>query len=128
MQATAGLPLDLAEAADVRSIARALVAASSTGISVSLKRETARTYNPSTGTSVYTETTVALTVFPAPLKLSQADLAEGLLPTDRLFLCDGSAASPMPGDRLVVGSATLRLVKVSTDPLTALHHLYARGA
>lgn len=128
MQATAGLPLNLDEAADLRSIARALVTATSTGVEASLKRETGRTYNPSAGSSTYSETTVALTVFSAPLKLSQADLAEGLLPTDRLFLCDGSAASPQPGDRLVVGSDTLRLVKVGTDPLTALHHLYARGA
>lgn len=123
-----GVDLSAYEAVDVRQIARDLVTSSTTGLSASLKRETGRTYNPSAGSSAYTETTVALTVYPAPLKLSQADLAEGLLPTDRLFLCDGSAASPKPGDRLVVDGATLRLVKVGTDPLTALHHLYARGA
>lgn len=123
-----GVDLAAFEAVDVRQIARDLVTSSTTGLSASLKRETGRTHNPSAGTSVYAETAVALTVYPAPLKLSQAQLAEGLLPTDRLFLCDGSAASPQPGDRIVIGSDTLRLVKVGTDPLTALHHLYARGA
>jgi len=123
-----GVDLSALEAVDVRQIARDLVTSSTTGLSASLKRETGRTFNPSAGTSVYAETTVSLTVYPAPLELSQAQLAEGLLPTDRLFLCDGSAASPKPGDRLVVDGATLRLVKVGTDPLTALHHLYARGA